>query len=210
MRKNARKNIFFSSLTPRRRKTRKDKLDLNVVRDFCHNICRLDTFASAKIYVHNYDGTRSYHQVHVKSQSLFDYFKIFQSSNEYYNWQNENMRTTKSKSNTSEIMKRPTIKFRTFTNSFCPCCLSQKQRDCANHIQINLVNALKSLGNLRRYNVISNGIKNCDCEGHKNKDYMQCPISLRLFLMTLTKHFLRFSFSVVRLQIFGDILVLPL
>ena len=45
--KKCEKKYFFSSLTPRRRKTRKDKLDLNVVRDFCHNICRLDTFASA-------------------------------------------------------------------------------------------------------------------------------------------------------------------
>lgn len=50
------KNIFMSVLSPEQRKTRKDKLDLKIVRDFCHEMCRLDTFASAKILVHNCDG----------------------------------------------------------------------------------------------------------------------------------------------------------
>ena len=176
------KNLFLSVLSPRERKTRKDKLDLNVVRDFCHDICRLDTFASAKIFVHNYDGTRSYHQVHIKSQSLIEYYKIFQNSNGYHSWQNENTRTTKSTDNQNRNIKKPTIKFRSFTNAFCPCCLDQKQRDCANHVQINLINALKSLGNLRRFHTVSVGIKNCQCEGHKNINYLQCPTSVSKFM----------------------------
>ena len=176
------KNLFCSVLSSKERRIRKDKLDLNVVRDFCHDICRLDTFASAKIFVHNYDGTRSYHQVHIKSQSLKEYFKIFQNSNEYHNWQNENARTTKSTNSQNGNMKKPTIKFRSFTNAFCPCCLHQKQRDCANHVQINLINALKALGNLRRFHIISVGIKNCQCEAHKNINYLQCPTSVNRFM----------------------------
>ena len=100
------KNLLFSILSPRERKARKDKLNLNVVRDFCHDICRLDTFASAKIFVHNYDGTRSYHQVHIKSQSLGEYHKLFLNSNEYHNWQNDNTRITKSTNNQNGNIKK--------------------------------------------------------------------------------------------------------
>jgi hypothetical protein len=106
---------------------------------------------------------------------------MFQNSNEYHNWQNENMRTTKSTDYPDGNIK-PTIEIRTFSNAFCPCCLHQKQRDCANHVQINLINALKALGNLRRYYVISEGIKNCQCEGHKNTNYLQCPTSVNKFM----------------------------
>lgn len=182
LKKKEKKNIFFLAISPKIRKTRKDKLNLDVVRDFCHDICRLDTFATAKIFVHNYDGSRSYHQVHVKSQSLKDYYKAFQNTSEYYNWQNENMRTTISKKNTIKTMREPTIKFRTFTNAFCPCCLNQKQRDCANHIQVNLLNALKALGNLRRFHGISVPIKTCGCNGHRNMNYLRCATSLSNFL----------------------------
>ena len=70
------KNIFYSVLSPKEKKTRLDKLDLSIVRDFCHEKCRLDTFASSQVFVHNYDGTHSYHQIHVKSQSLMQYYLL--------------------------------------------------------------------------------------------------------------------------------------
>ena len=120
--KECKKNIFHTVLSPKNRKIRDDKLDLSVVRDFCHDICRLDTFASAKVYVHNYDGTYSYHQVHVKSQSIKCYYDVFQKSPEYHNWQKENMRTKKIGGIVSTII--PTIKLRIFTNAFCPCCMN--------------------------------------------------------------------------------------
>ncbi len=41
---------------------------------------------------------------------------------------------------------------------------------------------MKALGNLRRFKNISEGIKNCNCEGHKNKDYLRCPTSLSSFV----------------------------
>lgn len=159
-----------------------DKLDVNIVRDFCHDVCRLDTFATAKIFAPNYDGTRSYHQFHVKSQSLRDYFNMFQVSSQYYNWQNENKSLINSNGRLIPTYKKPTIKFRSFTNACSPCCLNQKQRDCANHVQINLINSLKALGNLRRFKHTSEGMKNCDCEGHKNKDYLRCQTSLSSFI----------------------------
>jgi hypothetical protein len=74
----------------------------------------------------------------------------------------------------------PTIKFRSFTNTFCPCCLDQKQRDCANYVQVNLTNALKALGYLRKHHTIANAMKSCSCNGHKNEDYSQCDTSLRI------------------------------
>jgi hypothetical protein len=157
-------------------------LDLNVVRDFSHEICRFDTFATAKIFVRNYDGTTSYHQMHTKSQSMKDYYKIFQNTNEYLNWQDENLRSTKTNNNKDKSFKKPTIKLRSFTNAFCPCCLSQKQRDCANHVQINLINALKALGNLRRYHGVSIPMKTCGCEAHKNENYLRSPTSLSSFM----------------------------
>ena len=120
--KECKKNIFHTVLSPKNRKIRDDKLDLSVVRDFCHDICRLDTFASAKVYVHNYDGTYSYHQVHMKSQSIKCYYDVFQKSPEYHNWQKENMRTKKIGGIVSTII--PTIKLRIFTNAFCPCCMN--------------------------------------------------------------------------------------
>ena len=145
-------------------------------------MCRLDTFATAKIFVRNYDGTRSYHQVHVKSQSLKDYYNLFQASSEYHNWQYENRRTTNTSNDATPSNKKPTMKFRSFTNAFCPCCLTQKQRDCANHVQINLINSLKALENLRRFKNVAEGMKNCSCDGHKNKDYLRCPTSLSSFM----------------------------
>ena len=178
--KKKKQNIFYDALSPKGRKTRIDKLDLNVVRDFCHETCRLDTFASAKIFVHNYDGSHSYHQIHVRSQSLKEYYKMFQNSTTYHQWQNENKRECNKKYKLEPFIY-PTIKFRSFTNAFCPCCLNQKQRDCANHVQVNLNNALKALGNIRRFQSISNTIKSCTCVAHKNENYMRCPTSLTYF-----------------------------
>lgn len=177
--KKNKQNIFVTALTPTERKVRDDKLDLSVVRDYCHEICRLDTFATAKTYVHNYDGTYSYHPVHVKSQSVKSYYEIFQQSTEYHNWQNENARI-KTKGNFERRI--PTIKLRLFTNAFCPCCMNQKQRDCANHIQINYYNALKAIANMRRFQGISVPMRDCACPGHRNENYLQCHTSVSRFM----------------------------
>ena len=150
------------------------------MRDFCHDICRLDTFASAKVYVHNYDGTFSYHQVHVRSQSIKCYYDIFQKSPEYNNWQKENLRVKRKGNTVSTTI--PTIKLRIFANAFCPCCMNQKQRDCANHIQINYYNSLKAIANLRRYQGISIPMKSCLCNGHRNENDLKCHISLSAFM----------------------------
>jgi hypothetical protein len=148
------KNIFNENLNYRRRKIRFSKLDLSVVRDWCHEICRMDTFNSTqKIQVHNYDGSFNYHPVHIRNQSLQEYFKIFIKSATYAIWQNENKKRNKKEE------KLPTIGFRSFTNAFCPCCLNQKQRDCENHVQVSLMNALKALGSLRRLQGISEAIQ---------------------------------------------------
>ena len=70
-------NEFREAFVSRRRKIRKDKLNLEVVRDFCHDVCRLDTFNSnQKIHVHNYDGSYDYHQVHIRNQSLKEFYNI--------------------------------------------------------------------------------------------------------------------------------------
>ena len=103
------KNIFYSVLSPKEKKTRLDKLDLSIVRDFCHEKCRLDTFASSQVFVHNYDGTHSYHQIHVKSQSLMQYYLLFKDSTQYYQWQNENRRKNTRQKNQTELFKYPTI-----------------------------------------------------------------------------------------------------
>ena len=79
------------------------------------------------------------------------------------------MTTKKNGSTTSTII--PTIKLRVFTNAFCPCCMNQKQRDCANHVQVNYYNALKATANLRSYQGISNATKNCLYHGHQNVIY---------------------------------------
>ena len=179
-------NIFYTALSPKERKIRDDKLDLGVVRDFCHDICRLDTFASAKVYIHNYDGTFSYHQVHVRSQSIKYYYDIFQKSPEYNNWQKENLRVKRKGNTVSTTI--PTIKLRIFANAFCPImnesilCINQKQRDCANHIQINYYNSLKAIANLRRYQGISIPMKSCLCNGHRNENYLKCHISSSAFM----------------------------
>ena len=102
---------------------------MGIVRDYCHEICRMDTFnSSQKIQVHNYDGSFDYHPVHIRNQSLKEYYKIFEKSAIYAIWRNENKKVIKNE------VKMPTIKFRSFTNAFCPCCLNQKQKDCANHV----------------------------------------------------------------------------
>jgi hypothetical protein len=170
-------NIFLDSLNYRRRKIRSNKLNLEVVRDFCHDICRLDTFTTGhKVHIKNYDGSFEYHQVHIRNQSLKEYYKLFEKSSIYAIWQRENKKIK----NSFEIF--PTIKYRSFTNAFCPCCLNQKQRDCANHVQVSLVNALKALGSLRKLRGVSEAIRNCDCVGHKNADYMCCQTSLQSFI----------------------------
>lgn len=110
-----------------------------------------------------------------------EYYNIFENSTEYYDWKNENKRLINKNSSAGEIYNFPSIKFRSFTNAFCPRCLDQKQRDCANYVQVNLTNALKALGNLRKYHCVSNAMKLCDCIGHKNKDYLESHTSLRKF-----------------------------
>ena len=60
----------------------------------------------------------------------------------------------KNNSNNNEIYTFPTMKFRSFTNAFCPCCLDQKQRDCANYVQVNLTNALKASQHIECYEVM--------------------------------------------------------
>ena len=173
-------NLFFRALSPKERKVRIDKLDLSTVREFCHEICRLDTFASTKIFVHNYDGTHSYHEIHIRSHSLIEYYKFFEESIQYNQWQNENKRENNKKYKTEPYIY-PTIKFRAFTIAFCPCCLKQNQHDCANHVQVNLNNALKALGNNRRFQSIANSIKPCGCVGHRNENYLRCATSLSCF-----------------------------
>ena len=121
-------NIFYTALSPKERKIRDDKLDLGVVRDFCHDVCRLDTFASAKVYVHNYDGTFSYHQVHVRSQSIKCYYDIFQESPEYNNWQKENLRVKRKGNTVSTII--PTIKLRIILSMLHE---SEAKRLCKSH-----------------------------------------------------------------------------
>ena len=109
------------------------------------------------------------------------YYLLFKDSTQYYQWQNENRRTNTRHKNQIELFKYPTIKFRSFTNAFCPCCLTQRQRDCANHIEVNLNNALKGLGNIRRFQEVSNAIKTCSCLGHRNENYLRCHTSISSF-----------------------------
>jgi hypothetical protein len=63
------KNIFQLALTPTKRKIRNDKLDLSVVRDWSHNICRLDTllqqrsmFTIMMAHIHIISNTSSVRQ----------------------------------------------------------------------------------------------------------------------------------------------------
>jgi hypothetical protein len=80
----------------------------------------------------------------------------------------------------------PTIGFRSFTNAFCPCCLNQKQRDCENHVEVSLMNALKALGSLRRLQGISEAMKKCKCVAHMNVDYQCCHTSLASFIAAVS------------------------
>ena len=67
-------NVFNDNLNYKKRKIREDKLNLEIVRDFCHATCRMDTFnSSQKIQVHDYDGLFEYHPVHIRNQSLKEY-----------------------------------------------------------------------------------------------------------------------------------------
>ena len=133
-------NVFNDNLNYKKRKIREDKLTLEIVRDFCHATCRMDTLhSSQKIQVYNYDGSFEYHPVHIRNQSLKKYYKMFEKSDMYAVWQNENKNNNKKGEE-----KFPTIKYRSFTNAFCPCCLDQIRRDCANHVHVSLIKALKA------------------------------------------------------------------
>jgi hypothetical protein len=175
-------NIFEMALIQTQRKEKIDKVDLQIVRDFGHEQCRQDTFSNTRILVREYDDSHSYHDMHIRLKSLEDYYIIFEDSYGYHRWRNENKRKKRKKnSEDDDEYTYPTIKFRSFTNAFCPCCLDQKQRDCANYVQVNLTNALKALGNLRKHHNIANAMKSCSCNGHKNEHYLQCHTSLRKF-----------------------------
>ena len=176
-----RKNVFEIALTPKPHEKRKDKLNLEIVRDFCHENCRLGTFSITRILVRNYDDSLTYHDLHIRSKSLKEHHSMFENSYEYSNWKNKNRRKNTDSCDENEVYKYPTIGFRSFTNAFCPCCLDQKQRDCANYVQVNFINAFKALGNLRKHHNVSNAIKECDCSGHRNESYLQCHTSLRKF-----------------------------
>ena len=88
-------------------------MNLEIVREFCHETCRLDTFnSSQQILVHYHDGSFDYHQVHIKNQSIKEYYKIFEKSSIYAIWQRENATSR------NGIEKIPTLKFRSFSNAF--------------------------------------------------------------------------------------------
>lgn len=149
-------------------------MNLEVVRDFCHLNCRLDTFNSnQRIYVRNYNDSYEYHQVHIRCESLEEYFEMFQKDPLYLNWRKENKTI-----NRKNMVIFPTIKLRSFSTAFCPCCLNQRQRDCANHVQVSLQNALKGLGKLRRLRGVSQAMKTCGCSAHKNENYLKCHTSI--------------------------------
>ena len=63
-----RKNVFEIALTPKPHEKRKDKLNLEIVRDFCHENCRLGTFSTTRILVRNYDDSLTYHDLHIRSK----------------------------------------------------------------------------------------------------------------------------------------------
>ena len=181
MRVKKKENVFHDNVNQKKRKTRNDKLNLEIVREFCHETCRLDTFnSSKKILVYNYDRSFDYHQVHIRNLSIKEYYKIFEKSSMYAMWQRENATSR------IGIEKIPTLKFRSFSNAFCPCCINQKQRDCANHVQVSLVNALKALGNLRRLHGVSEAIKRRTCASHRNVDYLRCQTSLASFISAVS------------------------
>ena len=141
----------------------------------------MDTFSTSRILVQKYDYSHTYHDLHIRSKSLKEYHNQFVNSYEYSNWNNENKRIKSKNSADNETYKFPSIQFRSFTNAFCPCCCDQKQRDCANYVQVNLTNALKALGNLRKRHSVVDAMKTCDCSGHKNEQYLECHTSLRKF-----------------------------
>jgi hypothetical protein len=142
---------------------------------------RLDTKNSKKIQVHNCDGSFEFHSVHIRNQAKREYYKMFLRSIIYARWQNENTTTNK-----EGIVNIPSIGFRSFLNGFCSCCLNQKQRDCTNHFQVSLINALKPSGNSRQKKGISDAMKRCSCEGHRNLDYLTCHTSLASFISAVS------------------------
>lgn len=176
-------NCFRKIILRPKRKERADKNNLQVVRDYSHEECRPDTFNTyQKVLVHEYDGTIAYHKIHIRNHSINEYFLLFEKSIKYKRWQDENKRIKKKRDGT-EVWISPTIRYRSFRNSFCTCCLSsQKQRDCANFIQVNLTNALKALGKLRKLLVVANAMKTCGCAAHRNEEYMKAHTSVNSFI----------------------------
>ena len=71
------------------------------------------------------------------------------------------------------------IRVRFFLSVFC--IFGSDNRFDNNGPRVNLTNALKSLGNLRKYHCVSNAMKLCDCIRHKNMDYLESHTSLRKF-----------------------------
>ena len=131
------------------------------------------------------------------------YYSLFKDSTQHYLWQSENRRKNTHQKNQTEIFKYPTIKFRSFTNAFCPCCLTQKQRDCANHTEVNLNNTLKGLANIRRFQKVSNAIKTCSCFGHQNENDVRCCTSISDFIVMCPKTFRKGEKIQVRIIIFS-------
>ena len=166
-------NAYQKHLTQDKRKRRKDCPNyMSVVRNYAHDVFRIDTFAKDKVFVENEDGTWEYHMQHVQNASMEDTHRNFLVSQQYADWQNQNSWTKKgnSKNNQTDydIIVLPSICLRLFFYAMCPCCRDPTQRDCADSLVVGFTHALVGIGKMRNSNFSNKKqlIEECNCEYH--------------------------------------------
>ena len=166
-------NIYHKHLTQDKRKKRKDCPNyMSIVRNYAHEVFRIDTFAKDRVFVENEDGQWDFHNQRVQNASMEDTHRNFLVSQQYKDWQYQNSWTKKgnSKNNMTDndIIVLPSICLRLFFYAMCPCCREPTQRDCADSLVVGFTHALLGIGKMRnsKFSNKKQLIEECNCEYH--------------------------------------------
>ena len=142
------------------RNQRSDTLGHTFIRNFWHDMCRLDTDSKRRICVVDSAGNVSYCTTHVQFDSTVNLYQAMKTSNEYLQWVQEH----------STPERQAHIGICRFREGRCPCIVMEKQRDCADVIDVQYRNYGKA-EKFYRTQVVSEANNNCNCQAHSIDGY---------------------------------------
>ena len=121
------------------RKSRRDKIDLDIIEEYMHDYCRMNTFANNVKVGYDSDGKPIFHRPHEYTDILENIYKLdFLHSTENKMYQLENSGKNIGFSKFKEGATR------------CPCIRKPTLRACVDELEVNIAESLNALRMLKR------------------------------------------------------------